>query len=211
MKIAQLIQAAAVTALFASSAASAAGNGNLISNGDFEAYTVGVASGGYTKVDAGSSAITGWTIGGVSVDLIKNSYGSVSGTSVDMLGTPGPGSLSQLFSYNANTTYTLSFDVSRNPNGSYTALSVDVNGIHHEYVGTSLATTQSFSFTTGNSAGSQLLQFSSVNGDGYSGAVLDNVTLTAAVPEPETYAMLLGGLGLMGFMARRRSGKKAAK
>jgi len=30
----------------------------------------------------------------------------------------------------------------------------------------------------------------------------------AAVPEPETYAMLLGGLGLMGFIARRR--KQAA-
>jgi len=28
--------------------------------------------------------------------------------------------------------------------------------------------------------------------------------LAAAVPEPETYAMLLGGLGLMGFIARRR-------
>lgn len=209
MKIAQLIQAAAISALFASGAASAAVS--VITNGDFETYTVGVANGDYTKVNAGSSAITGWTIGGVSVDLIKNSYGSVSGTSVDMLGTPGPGSLSQLFNYAANTTYTLSFDVSRNPNGSYTALSVDVNGIHNEYVGTSLATTQSFSFTTGNSAGSQLLQFSSINGDGYSGAVLDNVTLTAAVPEPETYAMLLGGLGLMGFMARRRSGKKAAR
>jgi hypothetical protein len=26
----------------------------------------------------------------------------------------------------------------------------------------------------------------------------------AAAPEPETYAMLLAGLGLMGFMARRR-------
>jgi hypothetical protein len=25
-----------------------------------------------------------------------------------------------------------------------------------------------------------------------------------AVPEPETYAMLLAGLGLMGFVARRR-------
>jgi hypothetical protein len=33
-----------------------------------------------------------------------------------------------------------------------------------------------------------------------------DVTLTvAAVPEPETYAMLLAGLGLVGFAVRRRS------
>ena len=30
------------------------------------------------------------------------------------------------------------------------------------------------------------------------------LTLAAAVPEPETYAMLLAGLGLVGFTARRR-------
>lgn len=30
------------------------------------------------------------------------------------------------------------------------------------------------------------------------------------VPEPETYAMLMAGLGLMGFIARRRKQKKAA-
>jgi hypothetical protein len=29
-------------------------------------------------------------------------------------------------------------------------------------------------------------------------------TITAAVPEPETYAMMMAGLGLVGFMARRR-------
>jgi hypothetical protein len=28
--------------------------------------------------------------------------------------------------------------------------------------------------------------------------------ITAAVPEAETYAMMLAGLGLVGFMARRR-------
>ena len=33
--------------------------------------------------------------------------------------------------------------------------------------------------------------------------------LTAAVPEPETYAMLLAGLGLVGFMARRRKARQA--
>ena len=32
-----------------------------------------------------------------------------------------------------------------------------------------------------------------------------HATAVASVPEPETYAMLLAGLGLMGFVARRRS------
>ena len=34
------------------------------------------------------------------------------------------------------------------------------------------------------------------------------LTVTA-VPEPETYAMLLAGLGLMGGIARRRANKAA--
>jgi hypothetical protein len=34
---------------------------------------------------------------------------------------------------------------------------------------------------------------------------VDNFTVTAAVPEPETYAMLLAGLALLGFSARRRA------
>ena len=38
-------------------------------------------------------------------------------------------------------------------------------------------------------------------GGSYSGTM--NLLLTP-VPEPETYAMMLGGLGLLGFMARRR-------
>ncbi|MDP2881654.1 MAG: PEP-CTERM sorting domain-containing protein [Azonexus sp.] len=42
----------------------------------------------------------------------------------------------------------------------------------------------------------------SISGEG---VVLDNLTFTAAVPEPESYAMLLAGLGLMGVVARRRS------
>lgn len=34
------------------------------------------------------------------------------------------------------------------------------------------------------------------------------ILMTQPVPEPETYAMLLGGLGLMGFAAKRRNSKK---
>jgi hypothetical protein len=41
-----------------------------------------------------------------------------------------------------------------------------------------------------------------------------SVTLTAvpvgAIPEPETYALMLGGLGLVGWMARRRRSQSAA-
>lgn len=38
----------------------------------------------------------------------------------------------------------------------------------------------------------------------------EDFTPTAAIPEPETYAMLLAGLGLLGFAARRRKRKEAA-
>ncbi|WP_081355785.1 PEP-CTERM sorting domain-containing protein [Nitrosospira multiformis] len=34
------------------------------------------------------------------------------------------------------------------------------------------------------------------------------VTQVPTIPEPETYAMLLAGLGLMGAMAKRRSDKQ---
>jgi hypothetical protein len=40
-------------------------------------------------------------------------------------------------------------------------------------------------------------------------SILDNVTISAPIPEPETYAMLLAGLGLLGFAARRRKLEEA--
>lgn len=45
----------------------------------------------------------------------------------------------------------------------------------------------------------------------YNGFTLDNISFaaTAAIPEPETYAMLLAGLGVMGAVARRRKAKQA--
>lgn len=39
--------------------------------------------------------------------------------------------------------------------------------------------------------------------------LLDGVSLVSAVPEPATWGMLLGGLGLVGFLARRRAAKRA--
>jgi hypothetical protein len=39
--------------------------------------------------------------------------------------------------------------------------------------------------------------------------LLDGVSLVSAVPEPATWGMLFGGLGLVGFLARRRAAKRA--
>ena len=36
------------------------------------------------------------------------------------------------------------------------------------------------------------------------GAIVDNLSFTPAVPEPEIYAMMVAGLGMTGFFARRR-------
>jgi hypothetical protein len=38
----------------------------------------------------------------------------------------------------------------------------------------------------------------------------EQFALSTPVPEPETYSMVLAGLGLMGFIARRRKQKEAA-
>ena len=42
--------------------------------------------------------------------------------------------------------------------------------------------------------------------DSYGGSI-DNISVTSAVPEPESYVMLLAGMGLIGAVARRRQGK----
>ena len=56
-----------------------------------------------------------------------------------------------------------------------------------------------FAFTTSTlEAGRYILDFRSTS--------QVNVRSVAAIPEPETYALMLGGLGLVGFMARRRRG-----
>lgn len=57
--------------------------------------------------------------------------------------------------------------------------------------------------------GATELIFSGIGTSNSYGGSLDNVAVTA-VPEPETYAMLLAGLGLIGTIARRRKASSAA-
>ena len=53
-----------------------------------------------------------------------------------------------------------------------------------------------------------LLTFDGLNGGG--GFALDNVTLNGAVPEPASWALMIGGFGLVGASLRRRRTALAA-
>lgn len=46
--------------------------------------------------------------------------------------------------------------------------------------------------------------------DGGNGGIYSGAIAAAPIPEPETYAMLLAGLGLMGAVVRRRSNRKSS-
>lgn len=56
-------------------------------------------------------------------------------------------------------------------------------------------------------AGNYYLQVSG-NVVGTTPSSFGGAVMLAPVPEPETYGMLLGGLGLLGFLARRRKAKQ---
>lgn len=115
------------------------------------------------------------------------------------------------------TNYGSSFVLERADGGVFDLLSMDVGLLNnyphfdvygyypqgsyvHQYtpLAYNYATLQTITF--GNDfKGVNKLVFSSVY------AQVDNINLsTASVPEPETYAMMLAGLGLVGFAARRR-------
>ena len=192
----------AAAALALAGAAHAAGP-NLVADGTF----AGLA-GSFTTVNSGGS-IGAWTVGGNSVDWIGSYWTSPVGQSIDLDGN-APGAISQTLTGLAAGEYTVTFDLSGNPDGGDATKLVDVS------LGGSAA--QQVSFTTGTSsgmtwatetltfnvaAGDQTLSFVSADVGGPYGAAIADVSVTA-VPEPASLGLLLAGLGMIGVMSSRR-------
>jgi choice-of-anchor C domain-containing protein len=151
-----------------------------------------------------------WEINYGSVDLINTYWQPSHGNySLDLSGSED-GTISQTFDTVLGQKYTVSFDIAGNTDGPLDALkylqvglsqspiyAFDTTGKSHTNMGW---TTKSFVFQAAGT--SSTLFFQGLQESPY-GIALDNVSVTA-VPEPETFAMLLAGLGVMGAMLRRR-------
>ncbi|VAW46959.1 hypothetical protein MNBD_GAMMA04-1588 [hydrothermal vent metagenome] len=71
-------------------------------------------------------------------------------------------------------------------------------------LGATLDTVASITSSSANIAYATMSDLSFMAGEVGSVLYVDNFTYTTPVPEPSTYALMLGGLGMVGFMAYRR-------
>jgi hypothetical protein len=193
-----LLAALLLTPLFASAAT------ELVTNGSFEDKVI--SNGTWTTV----STLAGWT-GAPNIELRNNVAGNAfAGKNYVELDTGGNSSMFQNISTQAGAHYTLSFAYSARPStGDTNDISVYWNNALITTKGGSNATGshqwQVFNFDVVGGAGSlSQLKFAAAGRSDSLGGSLDAVSVTSAVPEPESYAMLLAGFGLMGLFARRR-------
>jgi len=196
--------AAAAASLLAAGAAQAVVSVpvNLVQNGGFEAPDIGNPSAGYWY----TSAISNWTTVGHDTVLFNSSYRPVSagGTQAVQIEQSGD-QLLQSFATVVGQQYLLTFDLSTwwtDDLSKVSSLQVSVGPASATFTATGTSySAKSLLFTADNAM--TTLTFTNVGATNVSYPQLDNVSVTA-VPEPETAAMMLVGLGVVGFAAARR-------
>jgi hypothetical protein len=208
MNFATLIKSIAVTTVFAAGSAIAAPV-ELVTNGSFETLNgnASLVSGTWSIFNN----IQGWHGIGNGIEVRNN----VAGTAFDgkyfvELDTTANSAMEQVINTTAGKHYTLSFAFEDRP-----GVASNSEGLQVFWGSQNLGTfNNAASWTTktfdvvGNLGNTKLKFVAAGISDSY-GSSLDKVSLTAAapVPEPETYGMLLAGLALVGFAARRKSAK----
>jgi hypothetical protein len=183
------------------SAIAAQATPNLVANGSFEANAQ--AAGTWNIY----SSLTNWT--GVNNIELRN---NVSGTAQDgvnfvELDTTSNNAMKQTITASAGD-YDLSFWYSARP-----GVAAGSNGLSYSFgslsgnvlTATAGAAVNVWQHYVGrvHLNGATDLTFAAIERSDSLGGSLDNVSVTA-VPEPETYALMLAGLGLIGAVVRRR-------
>ena len=193
-------------ALLAGLAGAAAAPAATVFSDDFDANALGL-----------NSVPSGWTVSGGTVDIIGSSGGGSlfdlvpgNGAYIDLDGsTATAGLLSIGLGLTAGVQYTATFDLAGSQRGSAETGTVSFGSASLSYSRASSDPFSSFSLSfTPAASGSFALSFQNVSGDNF-GALLDNVSVTSSgtpspIPEPQTYALMLAGLALVGCAARRR-------
>lgn len=192
-------------------AGSAFATTELIVNGSFEANP---QASGTWKIYPN---LTGWSGGQYGIELRDNNAGTAfDGRNFVELDTTHNSLMFQNIATKPGQAYTLSFAYSPRAGVTTGSNGIEVlwngkevatetgSGIHHTNNDWSV-----YSYTVlGGSNAKSKLEFRAVGvSDSYGGS-LDAVSLTSAVPEPDTYVMLLVGAGLIGFAARRKRNDK---
>lgn len=208
--------------------ATAASAQNLVTNGSFE--TNPLASGQYRDMLVGSDNLPGWTIIGVQgtyVTQVEKNYAGNPGYTfsaqdgniwLDLAGYSdnAANGVQQTVATTIGASYDFNFYVGNITGGQYfgtqSLVNVVLNGVSFSCVNTAQTFTMTWQ-SCGRSfvATSTSTTFSISNGDptsDFSNAI-DNVTLQlsasiSGVPEPATWASIIGGFGAMGGVLRRR-------
>ena len=200
---------ALITALALASLPARATTTNLLHDGSFE--DIPVASGSWTTVYAKKAIGDDWQTSSSGYEIRSDVAGHAEDGRVFVeLDTDRNSAIWQTVMTTAGTAYDLSFWFAPRENVSAESNKIEVlwNGSIVDTVTgdgykssdwTEIKTLRLF----GTGELGTLTFRAAGQSDSYGGAI-DNVSLTATVPEPETCAMLLAGLGLMGMVARRR-------